>query len=89
MTHELRTWPLLFDAVLSGKKTFEIRKGDRPYAVGDFLWLREWSPYSEKFLGRQCHVAVTYVMSGGTLGLDNGYVCMAISLRDEAAGGTQ
>lgn len=44
MIHELKVWPDFFDDLCSGKKSFELRKLDRPFAVGDTLCLREWSP---------------------------------------------
>lgn len=43
MTHDLKSWPGSFDAVASGAKKHEIRKADRPFAVGDDLVLREWN----------------------------------------------
>jgi hypothetical protein len=42
MIHDLKTWPSDFDAILSGTKTHEARKADRPFKVGDTLRLREW-----------------------------------------------
>lgn len=39
--HELKTDPQVFDAVAEGRKTFEIRKDDRGFAVGDLLMLRK------------------------------------------------
>lgn len=42
--HELKTWPQYFERLLSGEKTFEVRKDDRGFQAGDLLVLREWSP---------------------------------------------
>ena len=39
--HELKTDPQVFDDVVSGRKTFEIRKDDRGFEVGDLLKLRK------------------------------------------------
>ena len=33
MIHELKIYPEYFKAVISGEKTFEIRKNDRPFAT--------------------------------------------------------
>lgn len=40
-THELKTDPDVFAAVIEGRKTYEIRFNDRGFAVGDVLILRE------------------------------------------------
>ena len=42
--HILKCWPNAFDAVASGAKTFEWRKDDRGFEVGDILVLRKWNP---------------------------------------------
>jgi len=42
MIHELKTWPEYFEEILTGKKTFEVRKNDRDYKVGDTLILKEF-----------------------------------------------
>ncbi len=47
MTHHLKTWPEFYQAVEEGRKTFEIRRNDRPYAVGDVLHLGEFEPCPE------------------------------------------
>ena len=42
MIHALKIQPKYFDAVRSEVKTFELRKNDRDFRVGDFLALNEW-----------------------------------------------
>lgn len=46
-THELKTWPAPFQGVWEGLKSFELRKDDRGYALGDHLRLLEWTPAHE------------------------------------------
>jgi len=46
---------------VDGSKTFEIRKNDRDYRVGDKLTLREWHPDTEQYSGRHVYRVVTYV----------------------------
>lgn len=74
--HELKTWPYYFNAILSGEKTFEIRKDDRCYRAGDILRLREWNPSDKKYTGREIEKVVTYLLSGWGLAKD--YVCMSL-----------
>ena len=42
MIHELKILPQYFADVISGNKTFEIRKFDRPFHKGDLLALNEY-----------------------------------------------
>lgn len=44
MIHVLKCWPVSFEPIINGFKTFEVRKNDRPYNVGDTLILREFEP---------------------------------------------
>jgi hypothetical protein len=43
-THELKIWPVYFDAIERGDKTFDVRKNDRDFQTGDTLVLREYEP---------------------------------------------
>lgn len=52
MVHELKTVQPYFDDVANGNKSFEVRKADRPYSVGDILALNEYvdGAYTGRFL---------------------------------------
>lgn len=68
-THELKTWPPHFADVLADRKTFEARRDDRGFKVGDVLRLREWQPRDDHpeggwHTGRECWREVTYVTRG-------------------------
>lgn len=67
--HRLKLLPEYYDAVANGIKTFEIRKYDRDYKVGDTLHLYEFDPEvlpseiaKENARLRNCDVAVTYIL---------------------------
>lgn len=76
--HELKTWPAFLEHVISGDKTFEIRKNDRLFAVGDRLWLRGWDPREERYTDREHTLVVTYVLDSTKFGLQPGYVALGI-----------
>jgi hypothetical protein len=62
--HDLKTWPQYFEAVRLGVKTFELRKDDRGFRVGDVLTLREWNPDSKEFTGRWLTRQIRYIAKG-------------------------
>ena len=64
MTHVLKTWPQYFNAIIDGRKTFECRKNDRPFAVGDVLHLLEWDPETQEYTGRSMDRRITYILDG-------------------------
>jgi hypothetical protein len=79
MTHYLKTWPQYFEDVFNGKKTFELRRNDREFQLGDILILKEWEQDTCRYTGRQVSKKVEYILEGGSLGLEKGYVIMALS----------
>ena len=76
--HALKTWPVPFDAIMSGEKTFEIRRDDRGFRVGDILTLRRYEPSRKSYTGENISVKVSYILEGTDWGLQDGFVAMAI-----------
>lgn len=79
MEHELKIYPQYFGAVISGKKTFEIRKNDRKYSVGDVLLLKEWD--NIQYTGREVKANIIYMINDNFVGLMPGYVVLGIELQ--------
>lgn len=73
--HKLKTIQPYYDASESGLKTFEIRKNDRNFKLGDVLVLYEWTGSSAT--GRRHIKQVTFILSDKPW-LPEGYVCMAL-----------
>jgi ASC-1-like (ASCH) protein len=78
MEHNLKTRPEFFNELWLGRKTFEVRKDDRDFQVGDTLVLREWNPQSESYTGRDVVSEVTYILQGGQFGVEEGYCVLAL-----------
>ena len=75
MKHDLKILPEYYKEQKLGKKTFEIRKDDRDYNVGDILNLEEFD--GKKYTGNKRKRVVTYIMDGGNYGLEKGFVIMS------------
>ena len=71
--HRLKVLPEFFEALACGVKDFELRKDDRDYQVGDFIWLCEWD--GEKYTGRSLSIVqIKYILRDcPEYGLMNGY----------------
>jgi ASC-1-like (ASCH) protein len=61
MRHEKKVWPEYFQAILDGKKNFELRLADRKCEEGDTLVLQERDPTTKNYTGRTIEKEVTYV----------------------------
>ena len=89
--HILKTWADYWDAVASGEKTFEVRRDDRGFQKGDILVLRRmikkfgsWKEdrdYSFNKL-RDLRRKITYVLTGGQLGIEPGFVVLGLKKYD-------
>lgn len=59
----LKIRPEYFKAVKSGKKTFEVRRNDIGFKVGDIVVLREIDALDNyQFTGRRIEVEITYIL---------------------------
>lgn len=76
--HRLKTWPKFFRAVRSGRKTFEVRRFDRPFRSQDRLLLEEWDPDTGKYTGAQITKRITYIMKGGAFGIAADYCVLGL-----------
>lgn len=61
MRIEKKIWPQFFDAIDSGKKTYELRLADWECKEGDELLLREWDPKTKKYTGRETVKKVKFI----------------------------
>lgn len=79
MIHELKILPEYFNDVISGNKTFEIRRNDRNFLVGDYIALNEFVKKSG-YTGRSALYRITYVAGKGhpPVALPDGYVILGI-----------
>ena len=62
MTQALKTDPIYFKLVVSGEKTFEVRKDDRNYKEGQDLILQEYDQLTKTYTGNEWHGKITMIM---------------------------
>ena len=60
MIHELKILPEYFNAVISGEKTFEVRRKDRRYKKGDLIALNEFD--GDSHTDNSCLVYIDYIL---------------------------
>lgn len=57
-----KTWPELFEKVLSGEKNFDLRLADFECQPGDTLVLQEYNPFTKQYTGREIEKEITFVL---------------------------
>lgn len=62
MIIEKKTWPDLFEKVLSGEKKFDMRIADFNCQVGDTLVLKEYDPETKSYTGREIKKTIGFVL---------------------------
>lgn len=76
--HKLKTIQPFFDHVKQGYKSFEIRKNDRDFKVGDILILQEYDAQNQNYSGEELVREVLYTFPGGQFGVDENMVVMSM-----------
>jgi hypothetical protein len=79
-THKVKILPVYYNRIIAFQKTFEIRKNDRDYQIGDELILREFDQFSQEYTGRECHTRIIYV-EFFPKGLQKNYVVLGIKVK--------
>lgn len=83
MVHELKTWRSYFHSLADGSKTFEIRRNDRDFRIGDELWLRETcSPGNGSYTGRETRRTISHILTHEPeFGLMDGFAILSFAAR--------
>lgn len=82
--HGLKTWPVYFQAIIDGRKNFEVRYDDRGFQTGDTVILREYDPdrIATPYSGREVHATIGYVLHNtpprSAQALTTGYVVFSL-----------
>ena len=77
--HDKKLIDSYFEDVWNGLKTFELRKNDCDYQVGDYMVLREFLPTLKAYSGKVIMSRITYKLQGYT-GLQDGYCILGIQI---------
>lgn len=77
-THHLKTHSSFYLELVYGRKTFEVRKNDRDFKVGDILILKEYNVATDKYTGQQKSFFVSSVLYGGQFGIEKEYCVMSV-----------
>ena len=65
-----KCWPKYFEAVVSGKKKYDLRLCDFDIHEGDILVLEEWDPQTKHYTGRKAEKKISYI---GKFNLHNSF----------------
>jgi hypothetical protein len=90
--HELKCWPEYFDAILSGEKTFEVRRDDRGFQRGDIIELLKCERQRiggpaviTDLYGKPMYVQrfrIGWILTGGQFGIEPGYIVFSLEKID-------
>jgi ParB family chromosome partitioning protein len=77
--HKLKTLQPFYSEVKMGLKTFELRKNDRNYKVGDIAFLQEYDMANDSLSGRAILIEITYILEN-IVGLDENFCIFSFKI---------
>ena len=85
-THVLKCWPVYWDAVASGDKTFEGRRDDRGFQKGDIVVLQRTRHDAlhtveldvQGTARNEIRFRIGFILTGGQFGIEPGYVVFSL-----------
>lgn len=78
-THILKIWIEYYKKVEDGTKTFELRKNDRGFKVGDRLILQEYNLKSKSITGNEIVKTISHIVEDvKDFGLMDGYCILSL-----------
>lgn len=80
VVHEIKCWIPFFDELRSGIKTFEVRRDDRLYKVGDEIVINEYNNEIGFITGRFIHREISCILPGGQFGIQPGYCVLGLKI---------
>lgn len=83
MIHDLKIHSCFFEQRLKKTKTFECRKNDRGYSVGDILNLREYDAENTSYTGRSIRARIKYILSDDFPGIQKTYCILGIKIKKQ------
>lgn len=61
--HVVKSWTFLFEPMMRGDKSHDIRVMDRDYRIGDTLLMQEYDWGAKIYTGREVRREITYITS--------------------------
>lgn len=83
MVHELKIDPIYFRELELGRKTFEVRKDDRPYRVNDTLLLQSFNREANEYTGSMIFASIVGIFGRNDKEKEyvkEGYIILSIEL---------
>jgi hypothetical protein len=78
-THHVKSWPRFYQPIAEGVKTFDIRKDDRGYAVGDDIVMEEFRPGVGEYTGEKLTRRIVYILRDFEGGLMPDYCILGLT----------